>query len=436
MLLTNSLPSPFNPTVPSSPKAKGGLGVLPYSKSIPFAGLGMALHRSIAKLEAIHSKKPGSSHKAGSNIKLGGSQYEWTKMTEHTLGSTGSRLLVSNSLAERVEVAVTETIEGLIVFFGLSALVNKTFAPMVNKLAKINTAEEKALAKKALDKIPVAKLTKQLPARLAAIVGAIGTTLFAGEFGMLFAKNLGTIALFNKGSFSEVLSLHNGEDAQQREETIRTSTKGLLISIGAGLATLGAAVGIAKKGPAIVANMSKSRLKKLQQRLSKFDFDFKDPRKTYGLGNMQLATYMGLSGVGYMLAARDNLERWEIAPRFTLIFAYLVAFKDLFDKHLLYPFFHKRVPELFKQDEKGNLSVKSVEELTPVIDKATKSKKRKLVAGKNSLFLAPYIVGMLLVSLANAAINRYLTFQRFERQQHEAQAKASFEKLAPLQHGV
>lgn len=391
---------------------------------------GGLLTRGITRLETLQA-----------NSNTGGSSYEWGKMAEHTLGSTGSRLIVSDSLVESVEIAITETIEGLVVFFGLSGLVNKYFAPLTNKLAGINTKQEKELAKHTLKEMPVKALAKQLPARLAAIVGAIGTTLFLGEFGMLFGKNLFTAGVFGKGSFSEVIALDNKVDQKKLKSTVERSKKGLAISIGAALATLGSALVIAKKGPAIAKKLASGRLEKLRKVLTNktlpmdFTVETRKGKKVFGLNKGQLALYMGLSGLGYLISARDNLERWEIGPRFALIFGYLVAFKDVFDNKVLFPYFQKRLPQLFKKDGDGNRAVKSYEELAPEIAKAGNTQAKKLRRGKNALFLAPYVVGMALVSLANAALNRYFTYQRFERQQ-QAQAQERLSKLAPLSHTV
>ncbi len=401
---------------------------------LPPAIQGNTLARGVAKLETRRSNMRGSA-------------FEWGKMVDDTMSSTGSRLLVSNSKAEAVEVTVTETIESLIVYFGVSALANKYLLKPFARLAKLPKAEFKNL-KQALVDMPKANLIKHIPARLGTIVAAMGTTLFFGEFAILFGKNIGSAKLFNSGSFAQLLDLKhnqpvNGQDPEVAE-TLRRSKKGLKYSIGLGLASIATAMGIARFGPKLLTNVATKRLEHFRKVLSNTfgGLDFKSEIrklksgkevKRLGLNLGLIRAYMATAGVGYMLSARDKLERMEILPRFTVIFLYMGWFNHHFDQKLLLPFFKKRLPELISGNKKDGFKVRSFDTLTKgkVFKAVTDPRQRRLAAGKATLFLTPYVVGMGLVSFLNAAINRYLTYQRFEHGE-KAQALKTFTRLSPL----
>lgn len=352
------------------------------------------------------------------------------KFAEDTLSSLGSRLVVSTSTAEKLEIAPTEFLESVAVYFGLSAMA-KGIAKRFAKFAGM--AQEHLL--KPLDTLHPAELIAAIPARLATMLLPFGTMLLGVEGPLMYGKNIMTTRLFGKGSFEGMLGMGLTDDsAATIAETENKAKRRLKQCVVAVVSTLAAAMGLAKFGPSLLKRMAPEKLATLAKRLGGLDL-FNHGGASPMLTKTLLGVYMGLSSLIYLDASRGGIERKEILPRFALIISYLLLFKDAMEKYLIFPRLKNvfngllttiknrhGVDETFAtplhtQVMRGQL-VEGLLEKTAfkALDKAKQS---KVLRAKMIGFAMPYIIGTGVVGFLNAAMNRYFTRERIA-EQHQA----------------
>jgi hypothetical protein len=349
--------------------------------------------------------------------------------------------LVSRSLTEWFEVTFTEFIESAYFYFAAPLSAQKGFMPLYHKLAKHKP--DPKLLRTAIDEIPKDSLKHVLPLKTAVVLSSVGAVSVAGEYALNFVKNLITAKGLHQTNFSDVVALSKQDkkqgkrpktldtpqEAAQNKSVIEKANRRILQCLGAASALVGASVFLARRGAEIPALE-----KPLYQFVKRFDFNYGNPKK-FGLTAQQLRwLIMPLAVTGYIDAARDKLERWEVTPRVILSGFYLAKGADMLENRILAEG-KKRVPHLF--DAKGNpksintivhdslqksratLTALAKETATPVTDEAvyqlSMAHLQKDLKAKNMLFYPQYLFGISVIGLAVALLNRHLTRERFER---------------------
>ncbi len=342
------------------------------------------------------------------------------KFAEDTLSSLGSRLVVSTSTAEKLEIAPTEFLESVAVYFGLSAMA-KGIAKRFAKLAGM--AQEHLL--KPLDTLHPAELIAAIPARLATMVLPFGTMLLGVEGPLMYGKNIMTTRLFGKGSFEGMLGMGLTDDsAATIAETENKAKRRLKQCVVAVVSTLVAAVGLAKFGPKLLKRLNPEQLTKLAKGLGGLDL-FNHGGASPMLTKTLLGVYMGLSSLIYLDASRGGIERKEILPRFALIISYLLFFKDAMEKYQIFPrlknVFNGLLTTTTNRHGVERTSATSLKALLeqPAFQALEKATQSKVLRAKMIGFAMPYIVGTGVVGFLNAAMNRYFTRARIT-EQHQA----------------
>ncbi len=366
-------------------------------------------------------------------LESGESGFAHTKFLQDTLSVWGTRMVASRSGPENLEITFLEFLESGLVYYGIGFLGTQVFQKAFRKMAAGKRLEPDVLKlslKEIAEKSPNL-IRKALPIRLATIIATLGMTCIAGEYSLLFIKNLLTAKVFNKESFSDVVALSdNPMDDIEQSETVQKAHRRIAQCLGITTGLVLLATGVARFGGGFRS------IKMLQKLAEKMDFNFKNGKMS--LSRSQFLTFMAVSIVAYLDSSRDDLERKEVATRLAIVMSYL-AYGEEMIKGTLIKAFGQRFPELLKADEKGQKVPKNLEELGQEALAYAKSKLQKvlpveqitekriqdeaakhlkpLLKGKNALFLIPHAIGILGVGLGTALLNRYWTEIRYKADQ-------------------
>lgn len=352
---------------------------------------------------------------------------EGTQGLSHTtfLQDTAVGLLpksaVSRSKTELAETTFLELLESGLVYYIMPLAGSGLFKRLFHKAAGSGKAGFSHL-NVPVDRIPKAELARVLPVRAGIILSTLGAALFGGEYVINYGKNLMTTSVFKQDRFSDVVNLSEGTVTETGNSPVARKAKeriGQALLATAGI--LGGSLVLARFG---------GRIPKLQGPLRKlvktFDFNI-DGKGGYHLGRNQLLAFMGLSVPAYLDAARDGLERMEVASRLALILPYL-AFGQGFLEKGLSKLMGRKFPEIV--NETGG--IKSLKDLMAeaaeraaqkvgngnesALLKQTVLEMRRPLLGKNLLFGIPLAVGILGTGLGVSLMNRCWTAYRFKKQ--------------------
>ncbi|MFN8615197.1 MAG: hypothetical protein U0003_04730 [Vampirovibrionales bacterium] len=354
-------------------------------------------------------------------------RYGTGKFVEDTLSSMGSRLLISSSKAERFEIAPTELLESVAVYFGLPGLA-KALAQPFAKLAKLNPA----LLFKPLDTLAPSELASGISARLATLLAPFSAMLLGVEGPLMHGKNILTTRLFGKGSFEGMLNMGLTQDSAQTVEQTESKAKRQILRCLAGvvLCALGS-VGLAAWGPRVLGRLfSPQQLSQATRYLK--GLDVMGHGKGVDFGKLILGSYMALSSLIYLDASRGTIERKEILPRFALIISYLLFFKELLERRIIKPQLSHLYAGFYPNHSQRVVSTHQLL-AQPAFRALNAAQKSNILRAKTIAFLLPYVVGTGLFGVVNAGLNRYLSRRRIQAQNSQLQQWVSsrVKKLQP-----
>jgi hypothetical protein len=281
-----------------------------------------------------------------------------------------------------------------------------------------------------------------------------------GNFALNFVKNLITERGFKKNDFGAIVGLSNQKSIDTAQESpVAKKAKRRLKQIAIATASvLLASMALVRFGHEIPALAQRSkRFQKPLQSLSRFlewaadqlEFDFK-PRKTgqgestfFDLGRNHLKIIVPAAMLGYVDAARDKLERVEVASRVSVTGTYIAFIQpwlaDLFNRK-----FGERFKDLGVMKGEKLSDVKTLEELQAdcvqlakkalghaasdeaISTEAAKHLKPRLAA-KSQLFFIPYLFGILVIGFFTALMNQLWTRHRFGQMLAERQSTLKFD---------
>lgn len=340
------------------------------------------------------------------------------KFAQDTMSVWAPKALVSRSLAEVSELSLLEFVESFIVYYSMPLSGQKIFQHLAYKASK-KGFDKSLLAKplKELTERNARELHKILPVKAAVILATLGFAAIGCEYVLNFAKNLFTSKVFRKEQFSDVVNLSgndttDGPVAQKAHRRIRQA-------LGVAAGVVAASLALARFGPSsrLLQGFSKQVVRLL-------DFSFSNGR--FGLSRNQLLVYMGIAVAGYMDAARDGLERKEIATRLALVLPYLLVGQEILQR-FFQKFVAKKAPDILQ-----NGQLRGLEEIAA----RSPGDFSRLLGAKSALFFVPMAVGILAAGIGVGLLNRFWTAHRFQKaRQEKALARPLFSGAAmhPLQ---
>ncbi len=321
------------------------------------------------------------------------------KFTQDTLSVWAPKAIISRSAAELAELSLLEFVESFIVYYSMPLSGQKIFQHLAYKASK--KGFDKALLAKPLAELTehhAKDLARVLPVKAGIIVATLGFAAIGCEYVLNFVKNLFTARVFQKEQFSDVINL-SGNQAREGPTT-RKARRRIRQALSVALGSVLTGLALARFGP------SSKTLQGLSRGLVRFlDFSFSHGR--FGLSRNQLLVYMAIAVAGYMDAARDGLERKEIATRLALVLPYLLVGQEIlqriFQKHVA-----RQAPDMLK-----NGQVRTLDEI------AANSPREfsRLLGAKSALFFIPMAFGILAAGIGVGLLNRFWTAHRFRREQ-------------------
>ena len=373
-----------------------------------------------------------------------------TIATQHLLMSWVPKAVFSRSAAELTELSILEIVEPLLVYYSIPLTAQKVFFPILKRLSPIKGDKSQLMADLAK---PVRKLAQEFkttnPGRFRALVAtksaAVLMAMVAGgaawEYALTFAKNIFTAHAFKQDNFSSIANLSEQVLAEPGEsKTVQKAKQRITAALGVGAGIAGVGMLIGSRG-----HQAKRLTPALENFLKVFDFNYRPHGKKpnqwiTGLSQNLNRFFIANALVAYVDAARDKLERVEVASRLLVVLSYLAFGNELVTRwgvHL----FNKKYPDLFKpmRDDLGNLvtrkgkvqlEVKKLEELRK-LGKATFIKK---LPAKNLIFWFPQLVGIGIAGFANAGVNVWWTKKRYDKEeaQNQKPRPTSQQQGAPL----
>ena len=337
------------------------------------------------------------------------------------------KTLISRSKAELSEATFLEFLESFLIYYGVPLTGGKIFNPLIRRIAKHTHPDfnphvlTQSMAELS-SKLSKEELAKVLPAKAAIILATLGAVVFGGEFVVSNAKNLMTSEVFKKDNFSDVVNLSQGKRQTHVESPVsQKARKRILQSAFMAAGTVASALLLARFG---------YRMPVLQKPLAKFvkTFDFEFSKEgMYRLSKAQMVTFMGFALLTYLDAARDKLERLEVAARLSLVLPYLAFGQEALEK-LLIKTMGKRFPNVL--DANGHpktLEVLADEAMQRAKTQAGKLDEEQLLKlasqemqtslrVRNMLFAVPLLTGILVTGIGVGIMNRIWTAARFKNQ--------------------
>jgi hypothetical protein len=361
------------------------------------------------------------------------------KFMQDTLSVWAPKALFTRSLAEFSEMSFLEFVESAFFYYSPGILGKNVFQHAARKLNPSKVAPE--LISKSYGELVAKhsdKLNHVLPVKAATILAAVGTAGIFGEYSLSFAKNLLTETVFKKSRFSDIVGLSDG---QKDSHELSPQGKKAVRRIGQTLGVLGGVLA----GSALLArygHASPALVKASEKLVKNFDFSFKNvlnrhgkPDIAFDLGRKQLWGIIGLGVISYLDAARDGLERKEVATRLAIVAPWL-AVGDQVVKHPFIQKLQKTAPELFHKtlDASGKVVAQNIKTLGTLEGEAWQKAVTKLGASaprehleaeafqlfkplynkRLSASWTPFAIGSLGVSGSVALMNRIWTRVRYE----------------------
>jgi hypothetical protein len=243
-----------------------------------------------------------------------------------TAGVYAPKLPYMRSWLQFFEDSFLEGVEDAAWYFiipGLGPYIGKAF----NQLAKTGIHAKdatdligKPLHSLKLDHLPADKAARLIGAKAATVTSA-AALMCGAEYLVQHNKNWVTAKLFGTKNFAAVAGLEqSSNDVKKGEEdpTTKAALRNKQVLMGV-LSALGASVVMAKGLP---------RSARLTQ-AAKNVLNWVDFGKGFDVSKSLLALGIGTGVVSYMDAARDNLERKELASRLAIVVPYLMFGKEL-----------------------------------------------------------------------------------------------------------
>ncbi|MFM7468314.1 MAG: hypothetical protein ACKO37_02290 [Vampirovibrionales bacterium] len=385
------------------------------------------------------------------------------KFMQDTLSVWAPKTLFTRSLAEFTEMSFLEFVESSFFYYSPSALSRNVFQHLFKNVSgKRFSPELIAKTHKELLAHHADTLAHVLPVKAAVILGSVGTAGIFGEYALSFAKNLLTETLFKKNKFSDVVGLSDGEKKGGRFD-LSPQGKKAVKRIGQSLTVLGGVLA----GSAALARWggnSKLLLKASEGIVKHFDFHFLETvtkkglkYTNFGLSPNQLRCIIALGVVSYLDAARDALEKVEVACRLGVVAPWL-AFGDDTAKKIFAQRSQQLAPGIYKlltnpdtgktekvlktltelEKESFALAQKTLGKKAPQEALLTKANEyfKPLYAQRLSASWTPFAIGSLGVSGSVALMNRVFTRIRYEnslkKQANQAQHPKSSQAVPQL----
>ncbi|MGE0200189.1 MAG: hypothetical protein AB7P76_04390 [Candidatus Melainabacteria bacterium] len=412
------------------------------------------------------------------NFKDSGTGNSGIAFLQDTLSVWAPKSLLTRSLVDFVEMSYLEFVESALFYFSSSnagALLHKAYkkalpngrhgvtpdhltTPLKNLYNTSGKLVRKGLQETVENPEQLRRITATKAGIIIASVGAVG---MAAEYALSFAKNLMTKHVFKVEEFKKVANLSddNGKNPEAMAKSSRRIRESAVISAGlVGLAGVVAALG----------HRSPLLSKGLEKFVSVFDFKFAPVlnKKTgqtvmkYKLGRGQLTAIIAAGMTSYVDAARDHLERMEVATRVLLTGPYLASGGSLFSIAALKLLKNKYKDSVIIQDKSHpnwaqkhtRLATKDMQtvfnevvetelaKLGKTAERLTGAERTELynavrnnpaIKGKLTLTWGPLLFGMATIGLGVTGLMRYWTAQRYKRQQAEAAANPDQAALPP-----
>ena len=349
------------------------------------------------------------------------------KSLQDTVVAWIPKMLVSRSGTERFEISFLEFVESAYNYFAPPVLGEKGFKPLLSAVSGTKIPAKYLTTPMA--KVPKHLYSKVLSLRAGIILSSVFIINIAGNYGLHFVKNLLTDKIFKKNRFSDIINLSSTPHIQQQESAVAKKAKNrikLSLAISAGL--LGVSILLARFG----RNM-KALQKPLDTFVRFFDFDY-HANGGFGLSRNQLRfALFPINIFGYIDAARDYLERVEVACRTIVVGGYLCFMSDMFQDTVAKRY-GNQYPGILKttngnkvktflelaQDatqQAKTLVIKNGKAVNPAI---IRRKALDILApqlrGKIMLAMNPLLFGMGVIGLGAAAFNRYWTAYRYKQE--------------------
>lgn len=290
-------------------------------------------------------------------LKMMGSKSD-AKFVSDTLVNWAPKMVFTvRSWVEAAEVSFLEFVESGFFYYSPNlsgSLLRNTFHKIAPDLSK--KGEKKfplALLGKSIEEIKKNSpeyLKQVLPVKAGLILTSCAAVGIAGEYALNFVKNLLSLHVFNKSDFSDIVNLeHNVQKQTANHQKVKIKAFRRLKEIGLiSLSVLGSCLLLARFGHRLngVKLFGKiEALPLLEKFVQKFDFKFNKAGKI-GLSNWQLYSIIGFGALGYVDAARDKTEFWEIFRRMMIVPLYLMKGQELIMDLLSKPLAKRFLPQL------------------------------------------------------------------------------------------
>ncbi|MCA9806862.1 MAG: hypothetical protein KC476_02810 [Cyanobacteria bacterium HKST-UBA06] len=350
------------------------------------------------------------------------------------------RLTVSRSKTERAEISFIELAESLVYCYGIGGAGKYIFENLMHGLVPKSVGLNKSVLTKSVEAIEkgAPQLARHAVSTKAGILMAsVGLMAVSAQYSLHFLKNLMTHNVFKQNKFSDVVNLSHGKSVADDHNPVVTKAKRRIVqAVSVGGALILAGMGLARFGhklPTPLFNVIKAGVKHL---------DFAHGKKAYTLSQPLLRyVFAPINVLGYIDAARDNLERVETATRLAVVVPSLLYGQELLES-AMESSVKGSMPHLFNPTG----SAKTLKQLaTEAVGEAGSLSKAmptfaKHMAAKNRIFGAPLLFSILIPGVGVALLNRAWTKYRYNRnlpsanplQRHENETTAQLDKIGQI----
>lgn len=334
------------------------------------------------------------------------------------------KMLVSRSATERFEISFLEFVESAYNYYCSPYLGEKVFKQAAQALSPFKVAGQ--YLTKPLAEVPKHLVKHVVPLKAATILSSVLMATIAGNYSLHFVKNLLTEKTFHQNKFSDVINLTAGkvENPAVDTEVSKKAKRRIKQCLGVGAGILAVSAFLARFG----ANTPMLK-KPLEQFVKAFDFKYQNGK--FGISRNQLLFFLfPVNIAGYVDAARDRLERVEVALRTIPVGLYVCGGADVLEDFIMKKF-GKRYPGLVKAGQVQTLAQLEKSVMQQAKQQLQKQGKtftqtqlrqaaQKLYAqqfmGKNLLYFTPLLFGMGVMGLGVGLFNRFFTQYRFEQE--------------------
>ncbi|MCA9807346.1 MAG: hypothetical protein KC476_05255 [Cyanobacteria bacterium HKST-UBA06] len=237
------------------------------------------------------------------------------------------KIVVSRSLPEAAEMTFLEFVESGLFYFVPGILAGGIagrgglYKLFMNLVPKGRRFDVKHLAGDLAKMSP--KLAQRVaPVKMAVILSSLAGA-FAGEYALSFIKNLLTEKVFHVTDFSNIASLNKNKNAAQTNRKAVNEKAYRRI----GQCAIGAAAALLASVAMVRFGFKSDRAMKIAKTVGKYlDFSYGKNGKgglTFGLGAGQIPVVIYAGAISYTDAARDALEKIEVAIRANVTAWYL-----------------------------------------------------------------------------------------------------------------